>query len=43
MKLKTNKTLTKEPRRKIRNQNNNDQIEKNIYMTNYNLRTKLKT
>jgi hypothetical protein len=29
MKLKTNKTLTKGPRKKIKNQNNKDQNEKN--------------
>jgi len=34
MKLKTNKTFTKELRKKIRNQKNKDQIEKNnIYQT----------
>jgi len=42
MKLKINKNLTKEPRRKTRNQKNKDWIEKK-YMINYNLRTKLKT
>ena len=31
MKLKTNKSLTKEPRRKTRNQKNKDLIEKQIY------------
>jgi len=29
MKLKTNKNLTKEPRRKTRNQKNKDRIENN--------------
>ena len=31
MKLKTNETLTKEPRKKIRNQKNKDWIKKNIW------------
>ena len=31
MKLKTNKIFTKRPRKKIKNQKNKDQIEKNIY------------
>jgi len=31
MKLKINKTLTKKPRKKIKNQKNKDQVEKIIY------------
>jgi hypothetical protein len=31
MKLKINNTLTKGPRKKIRNQKNKDQIKKKIY------------
>jgi len=41
MKLKINKILIKESRKKIKNQNNKEQIEKKN-MTNCNLRTKLK-
>jgi hypothetical protein len=40
--LKTNKTLTKESMIKMRNQKNKDQIKKK-YMTNYNLKTELKS
>ena len=52
MKLKTNKIFTKRPRKKIKNQKNNDQIEKYIYKLELNneikdiflkkLRTKIK-
>jgi hypothetical protein len=42
-KLKTNKTLTKDPRIKMINQKNKDRIgkEKKQYMTNCNLRSDL--
>jgi hypothetical protein len=43
MKLKTNKTLTKELGVKMKNQRNKEWIGKKKYMTNCNLRTKLKT
>jgi hypothetical protein len=44
MQLNTNKTLTKDPMVTMTNQKNNDWIGKtNIYMTNCNLRTELKT
>jgi len=44
MKLKTNKTLTKELGVKMKNQRNKEWIgKKKQYMTNCNLRTKLKT
>jgi hypothetical protein len=41
MELKTNKTLTKEPRKKNQ-KSNKTSIELKKYMTNCNLRTKLK-
>jgi hypothetical protein len=43
MKLKTNKNYIKGSRKNFRNQNNKDQIEKKIYITNQDWRMNLKT